>query len=100
MNEGFSSVREVVCPTGERVIIDNEGNRTIAATRRPDGTFRKEIKIRKGYFREVETDNCVEKKLKNMRYICCYEFGAFAMLCALIVHISDVKLGGKRHFHI
>lgn len=64
MEGGFSTTKEEVSPTGERIIIDAEGNRVIAATRRPDGTLRKEIRIRKGYFREV----CSEFR-RNFRVI-------------------------------
>lgn len=53
MDAGFSTVRDQISPTGERILIDAEGNRVIAATRRPDGSLRKEMRIRKGFAREV-----------------------------------------------
>jgi hypothetical protein len=49
----FSSVSEVSSCLGERIIIDAEGNRTIAASRRSDGSYRKERRIRPGYIHDV-----------------------------------------------
>lgn len=53
MEGAFSTEREEISQTGERVITDADGNRVIAATKRADGSLRKEIRIRKGYVREV-----------------------------------------------
>lgn len=49
---------EVNQTTGERILTDADGNRIIASSKRPDGSLRKEIKIRKGFVREVFILNC------------------------------------------
>lgn len=57
----LSTESEVLSRTEGGIRVDAEGNRVITATRRPDGTWRKEIRIRPGYVRDEERQRFVTK---------------------------------------
>lgn len=55
-NGAFTTLTETTSCLGERILVDAEGNRVIAASRRPDGSLRKELRIRPGYIHKEERE--------------------------------------------